>query len=190
MSTDPDMILLEAEETMNKSVEYLKHEFRGVRTGRATPALVEFLKVDYYGAQTELNAIASIAVPEPSQLLIKPFDKGAVGAIKQAIEAAQLGINPISEGNQIRLQIPPLSAERRTQLATRCKKLAEEQKVAIRNVRRDANKHAENLNKQPGAHFPEDEIEALKTEIQELVKKFETEVDKLTDGKVKEIQTV
>jgi ribosome recycling factor len=111
-------------------------------------------------------------------------------AIKHAIEQAGLGFNPQTEGKQMRIMVPPLSAERRQQLSTKVKKLGEEQKIAVRNVRRDANKHADGLNKQPGAHFPEDEIETLKEEIQTLLKKFEDEVDKLVADKTKDITTL
>jgi ribosome recycling factor len=190
MSTDPDTILLETETAMEKAVEYLKHEMRGLRTGRASPALVEFLKVDYYGSLTDLKSIAAISVPEPSQLLIKPFDQGAIGGIKKAVEEAGLGLNPIVEAKQIRLVIPALSSERRQQMVSRCKKMGEEQKIAIRNNRRDANKHAEALAKQPGTHFPEDEIETLKEEIQKLLKKYEDEIDARIEEKCKEITTV
>jgi ribosome recycling factor len=192
MTTDPDTILLEAEETMTKSLDYLKSELRGIRTGRASSALVEFLKVDYYGSMQDLKNLSAISVPEPSQLLIKPFDQGAIAAIRHAIETSGLGMNPIVEQKQIRLVVPALSADRRTQLATRCKKLGEESKVAIRNVRRDANKHADGLkNKTVGAkHYPEDEIEQLKEEIQKLLKKYEDDVDKFVESKSKEIMTV
>ncbi len=190
MATDPDTILLETEEAMTKAVEYLKSEFRGIRTGRASTALVEFLKVEYYGSMTDLKSIAAISVPESTQLLIKPFDQSAIGAIKSAIEQSGLGVNPINEGKQIRLNLPSLSADRRQQLVARVKKLGEEQKTAIRNTRRDANKHADGLTKQPGAHFPEDEIETLKEEIQNLLKKFEDEIDKQVESKSKEITTI
>ena len=189
--SDPDTILLETEEAMEKAVEYLKHEIRGIRTGRASPAMVEFVKVDYYGAPTDLKALAAISVPEPTQLLIKPFDAGSIGDIKKAIEAAGLGLNPIVEGGkQMRLMVPPLSGERRLQLVSKVRKMGEEQKVAIRNVRRDGNKHADGLKSQPGKHFPEDEIERLKNEVQELLKKYETEVDKRVEEKCKEIEHV
>lgn len=190
MTTDPDTILLETEDAMTKAVDYLKNELRGIRTGRASTALVEFLKVDYYGSMTDLKAIAAISIPEPTQLLIKPFDAGSVGAIKQAIEASGLGLNPMVEAKQIRLNLPALSSDRRQQLASKVRKLGEEQKVAVRNVRRDGNKHADALTKQPGAHFPEDEIEQLKKEVQDLLKKCEDEIDKLVEGKVKEITTI
>ncbi|MGD9789522.1 MAG: ribosome recycling factor [Phycisphaerales bacterium] len=188
--TDPDSILLFAEEHMEKAVEYLKQEFRGIRTGRAHPALVEFVKVDYYGSMTELKSLAAISVPEPSQLLVKPFDAGSVAAIKTAIEGAGLGLNPMPEGKQLRITIPMLSSERRQKLVAQCKKLAEEQKVAIRNIRRDANKHADALAKAPTGGLPEDEIDTLKEEIQSLTKKAEENVDTLTNNKMKEVQEV
>jgi ribosome recycling factor len=173
---------------MIKSIEHLKKELRGLRTGRASPAIVEYVKVDYYGAQSDLKSLAAISVPEPTQLLIKPFDKGSIGDIKKAIEAAGLGLNPISEGAQLRINLPPLSGDRRKQLAGQCKKFAEETKVALRNARRDANKHADGL--KAGNHIPEDELEGLKNEIQELLKKYETETDTMVTAKTKEIETV
>lgn len=188
--SDPDTILLESEDAMEKAVEYLRQELRGVRTGRASPALVEFIKVDYYGSMTDLKAIAAVQVPEPSQLLIKPFDQGALSAIKQAIEKSGLGINPISEGKQLRLTIPAMSKERREKDSARVKKMGEEAKVVIRNIRRDANKHADGLKNQPGKHFPEDEIETLREEVQALLKKYEDDVDKKIEEKTKEIMTI
>jgi ribosome recycling factor len=188
--TDPDTILLETEASMEKAVDYLKQELRGVRTGRASPALVEFLKVDYYGSMTDLKALASISVPEPSQLLIKPFDQGALQAIKSAIEKSSLGVNPMLEGKQIRLNMPAMSTERRQKDAARVKKMGEEAKIVIRNARRDANKHADALNKQPGQHFPEDEVNTLKEEVQALLKKYEEDVDKRVEEKTKEVMTV
>ncbi len=187
---DPDTILLEAEEAMEKALNYLKQELRGIRTGRAHPSLVEFIKVDYYGSMTDMKSLAAISVPEPAQLLIKPFDQGAIAAIKHAVEQSGLGLNPMSEGKQLRINIPALTAERRQKLAAQCRKMAEEQKVAVRNTRRDANKHADGLNKQPGAHFPEDELETLKEEIQNLLKKYEGEIDKVVEAKVKEVQEI
>lgn len=185
---DPDTILLETEELMIKALEHLKRELRGVRTGRASPSLIEFVKVDYYGAQTDLKSLASISVPEPSQLLIKPFDAGAVSEIKKAIEAAGLGLNPMPEGKQLRVSIPALSGDRRKQLVAHCKKVAEEAKVSIRNARRDGNKHTEAL--KAAGHVAEDEIEQLKTEIQDLLKKYEGEVDTCVAAKTKEVETI
>ena len=187
MTTDPDTILLESEDTMSKALEHLRKELKGFRTGRASPTIVEYVKVDYYGSPTALKALAAISVPEPSQLLIKPFDVGAVQEIKKAIEAAGLGLVPVVESKQIRLNIPALTGERRHQLAAQAKKIGEEQKVAIRNVRRDANKHADNLAKQPGTHFAEDDIKQLKEEIQGLLKRYETLMDEAVADKSKEI---
>ncbi len=186
---DPDTILLETEESMTKAIEHLKKELKSIRTGRASPAILEFVKVDYYGSQTDLKSLASITVPEPTQLLIKPFDAGAAGDIKKAIESSGLGLNPISEGKQLRVNIPALSGDRRKQLSAHCKKLAEDAKVSLRNTRRDANKHADAL-KSGANHIPEDELEQLKTEIQDLLKKYETETDTLAAAKQKDIETV
>lgn len=191
MSTDPDTILLEAEESMEKALTYLKNELRGIRTGRAHPSLLEFIKAEVYGSHSDLKSVASISVPEPSQLLVKPFDTSTIQAIKSAIEQSGLGLNPISEGKQLRINIPALSTERRQKLAAQCKKMAEEQKVALRNVRRDANRHADGLSKLPGGkQFPEDEIETLKEEVQKLLKKFEDEMDRISEAKIKEVMEV
>lgn len=186
--SDPDTILLETEESMLKAVDYLKHELRGIRTGRASTAMIEYVKVDYYGASTDLKSLAALSVPEPTQILVKPFDAGSTGEIKKAIEAAGLGLNPISEGKQLRINVPPLSGERRQQLVSRCKKLGEEAKVVLRNARRDANKHADAL--KTAGSYSEDEVETLHKEIQELLKKFEGEVDTLIEHKQKEITEV
>lgn len=187
---DPDSILLATEEAMAKALDYLKKELRGIRTGRATPALVEYVKVDYYGAQTDLKAIASISVPEPSQLLIKPFDAGAIQEIKKAIESSGIGLNPMVDGKQVRINIPALSGDRRKQLVSHARKLAEEAKVSLRNARRDGNKHADALAKLTTKHFPEDEINTLKEEVQGLLKKYETDTEAAVEAKSKEIETV
>ncbi len=186
----PDSILKDTEQAMVKGLDYLKHELRGVRTGRASTALVEFIKVNYYGSFTDLKALAGISVPEPSQLLIKPFDAGALQEIRKAIETSDLGLNPMVDGKQIRINIPALSGDRRKQLAGHVKKVGEECKVTIRNARRDGNKHADQLAKAPGAHIAEDEIDTLKTEIQDLLKKYESEVEQLVAEKTKEVMEV
>jgi ribosome recycling factor len=185
---DPDTILLTTEEHMEKALEYLKHELRGIRTGRASAAMIEYVKVDYYGASSDLKSLALISVPEPTQLLVKPFDVASVGEIKKAIEAAGLGLNPMPEGKQLRINVPALSGERRQQLVTKVKKLGEEAKVVVRNARRDGNKHSDAL--KAAGHTAEDEIERLKTEIQALLKKYEAEVDKKMAEKTKEITEV
>ncbi len=184
----PDQILSEAEAQMNKAIDYLGQEFAGIRTGRASPALVEYVKVEYYGSMTDLKSLAQVSVPEATQLLIKPFDAAAIGEIKKAIEASGLGLNPQIDGKQIRLNIPPLSKDRRQQLAAQVKKMGEEQKVVIRNARRDANKHADQLAKD--AKISEDEITVLKDEIQELVKKYEGQVTESVDKKSKQVMEI
>jgi ribosome recycling factor len=187
---DPDTILLETEESMTKSVEYLKKELRGMRTGRASPAIIEYVKVNYYGDQQDLKNIAAISVPEPTQLLIKPFDAGSIQEIKKAIEQAGLGLNPMPEGKQIRVNLPSLTGDRRKQLVNHCKKIGEETKVALRNARRDGNKHADALKNNPKLHVSEDEVKQLHEEIQELLKKFEKDTDDLVAAKSKEIETI
>lgn len=186
----PDSILLESEETMTKAVDYLTRELRGLRTGRASTALVEYVKVDYYGSQSDLKALAAISIPEATQILIQPFDPSSVGEIKKAIESAELGLTPQVDGKVIRVNIPSLSKERRQQFAAQAKKMGEEAKVSCRNVRRDANKHADGLLKDKNAHYPEDEIKILKDEIQDLLKKYEGQIVSLVDSKSAEIMEV
>ncbi|MBL4699260.1 MAG: ribosome recycling factor [Phycisphaerales bacterium] len=190
MSTDPDTILLEAEESMTKAVEYLTSELSGIRAGRASTAMVEYIKVECYGSETDLKGIAAISIPEPAQILIKPFDPSLANAIRQAIELANLGVNPQVEDKQVRLTLPMLTTDRRKQLVAQAKKVGEEQKIVFRNARRDANKHADSLAKQDGTHYSEDEIKTLHTEIQDLLKKYEGKVDDLLTKKTTEITTV
>lgn len=189
MTTDPDSILLQAEEAMTKALEYLGHELQGIRAGRASPAIVEYVKVEAYGAETDLKSIAVVSVPEPTQLLIKPFDPGTVAAIRQGIEQAGLGLNPQVEDKQIRINIPTLSTERRKELVSQAKKVGEEQKVAMRNARRDANKQADALGKGEGS-LSEDEIKVLHGEIQELLKQYEGKVETAITAKSKEITEI
>lgn len=183
-----DDILLDCEEQMEKAVEHLRHELRGIRTGRASPALVENIKVDYYGSPTDLRAIASISVPEATQILIKPFSPQDLKSIEKAINDSKIGLTPHSDGKQLRLMLPPLSQERRLQLAGQCKSLAEEAKVRIRNARRDANKLADT--EQKGSVMTEDEANGAKEQIQELTKNYEKKVDDLIEHKKSEIMTV
>ncbi len=183
----PDSILKDAGERMDKALEHLRSELRGMRTGRASTALVEYVKVDYYGSPTDLKQLAAISVPEPTIIMIKPFDAGAMGEIRKALEQSDLGLNPQVDGKQIRIPVPSLSTERRQQLVGHSKKVAEDTRIAMRNIRRDANKHADQLKKNKDEHYPEDELETLKKEIQDLLKKHETEVDKLLEDKTKEI---
>jgi len=190
MSTDPETIIFEAEEHMQKAADYLAAELKGIRAGRASPAMVEFIKVDYYGSPTDLKSLAVVSVPEATQLLIKPFDASSVGAIRTAIEEANLGVNPMVEDKQIRINIPSLTTDRRKQLVSQAKKVGEEQKIVMRNARRDANKHADTLAKQDGTHFSEDQISDLKDNIQKLLKKYEGQIDDNMTKKSAEIMEV
>lgn len=187
---DLDEILMTAEEAMEKAVEYLKHELRGIRTGRASTALVEFIKVNYYGSPTDLRSLAMITVPEATQLLVKPFDASSMQDVVKAIQSSGLGLNPMTEGKQIRINIPPLSGERRTQLTSSLKQMGEQAKVAIRNARRDANKHIDQAGKDKAVKVSEDDVEATKEEVQELVRKYEKMVEDLVAGKTREIAEV
>jgi ribosome recycling factor len=180
-----DEILFEAEEHMEKALEHLKHEMRGLRTGRATTALVEYVKVDYYGTPTDLRALASLTTPDAASILIKPFDPGSLKDIVRGLEAANLGINPQSDGKQIRMILPALSQERRQQLAHKVKEAAEQSRVALRNVRRDANKHVDHEEKE--GLLTEDQARKGRDEVQELLKKYEAAVETAVGAKTKEI---
>lgn len=190
MTMTAQNILKDAQGHMSKSMDYLKGELKGIRTGRASTALVDFVKVDYYGSPTDLKALAAVSIPEATQILIQPFDPGSVQDIKKAIEAANLGLNPVADGKVIRLSVPPLSKERRQQLVQQVKKMGEEAKVACRNIRRDSIKHADQLAKDKDAHISEDQIADLKDGIQNLLKKHETEIESLVDHKSKEVLEV
>ena len=183
-----DDILLECEENMEKAAEHLKGELRGIRTGRASTALVEHIKVEYYGTPTDLKAIASLSVPEPMQIMIKPFSPSDMKAIEKAISDSKLGLTPHSDGRSLRLQLPSLSQERRLQLAGQCKKHSEESKIAIRNARRDANRQADLEEK--ANTLSEDEVKQCKEEIQTLTKTYEAKIDTIIEAKQKEIMTV
>ncbi|MBX3351976.1 MAG: ribosome recycling factor [Phycisphaeraceae bacterium] len=187
---DPKSIKNDAETSMVKALEYLKSELRGIRTGRASPALVEYVKVDYYGSMTDLKSLAMISVPEATQIVITPFDPQSLGEIRRALEASDLGLNPRVDGKAIRVSIPPLSGERRQQLVGHAKKMGEEAKVSMRNVRRDANKHADGLKNVKAVNYSEDVIEGLKEDIQTMLKKHEGEVDVVVAAKSKEILEV
>jgi ribosome recycling factor len=183
-----DDILLECEEHMDKALDHLRHELRGIRTGRASPALVENIRVDYYGTPTELRSIAAISVPEATQLLIKPFSPSDVKSIEKAINDSKIGLTPHSDGKQIRLNLPALSQERRLQLAGQCKQHAETAKVSVRNARRDANKQIDT--EQKAGDLTEDDADKGKEQVQELTRDYEKKVEDLLEHKRKEILTV
>ena len=183
-----DDILLETEEKMGKAVEHLKAQLRTVRTGRASAGLVEHLKVDYYGSPTELRQLATIAVPAPLLIVIKPYDPGSVGEISKAIQASDLGITPAVEGKMIRLAIPPLSEERRKQFVHQVKEMTEETKIALRNLRRDAIKHVDGEEK--AKTMSEDEVRKAHDDATALVHEYEKQVDEVLKHKTAEIMEV
>ena len=182
---DQDEILLDAEDRMEKAAQILHTQLQGLRTGRATAGLVDSIRVEYYGSPTPLKQLANISVPEPQQILIRPFDASALNNIAKAIQSSDVGLSPNSDGRMIRLNIPSLSTERRRQLAARVKELAEEARVSIRNVRRDANKHADQAQKDK--ILTEDDCEQTKESIQDLTRKFEGKVNDLAAAKEKEV---
>lgn len=185
-----DEIEFEAEELMDKAVEHLRGEMKSIRTGRASPGLVEHLRVpvESYGSTMDLRELASISVPEANMLLLKPFDPGVLKDIERAIQASDIGITPMSDGKIIRLPVPPLSGERRQKMLAQVRKLGEAQKIAVRNIRRDANKKVETEEKENG--LSEDEAEKSKENIQELIKKYEAQIDGLVAAKAKELEEV
>lgn len=183
-----DDILLEAEEHMEKAVDHLHQELRGVRTGRASPALVEHVKVEYYGSLTDIKSIAAISVPEATQIVVKPFSAADLKAIEKAISDAKLGLVPHSDGKQLRMNLPPMSQERRLQMAGQVKEMGEKVKIVIRNARRDANKVLQGEEKE--GVVTEDDAKRGKEQIDELTKTYEHKVEELVEKKKKEVLDV
>ena len=181
-------ILLEAEERMDKTLGLLGDQLKGVRTGRATTGLVDSIRVQYYGSPTPLKQLANLSTPEPQQILIRPFDVAAVGDIIKAIQASDLGLNPNSDNKVIRINVPSLSVDQRKKLVNRVKELAEEARISLRNIRRDANKQADQ--EKTDKLLTEDECTQCKDEIQELLKKYEGKVNDNADKKSNEILEV
>ncbi len=178
-------ILFDAEERMEKAVSVFRDELRGLRTGRATPALVDMIRVEYYGSLTPLKQMAQISTPDPQQILIKPYDQSCLKDVEKAIRASDLGMSPNSDGKMIRLIVPPMSGEQRQKMVARIKKSAEEAKVACRNIRRDANKHFDQAEKDK--ELTEDERDKGKEQVQSLLKTYEEKVTDLADKKSKEV---
>ncbi len=185
---DPDEVMLECEAQMEKAVEFLKGEYRTIRTGRASTGLVENIKVDYYGSATPIKQLAGIAIPEARLIVIKPYDKTSLGEIKKAVLKSDLGITPQSDGKVIRLSMPPLSGENRKKLVGRVKDMAEQQRVSIRHVRHDAIKKMEEAEKK--SEITEDDLHGYKDDIQDLTKKHEEEIGKVLEAKSEEIMEV
>ncbi len=180
--------LEEAGKKMRGAIAVLTEQFSGIRTGRATPALLSRVSFDYYGTQQPLKDMASISVPEPRMLVIQPFDKGAIGAMEKAIQSSDLGLTPSNDGNVIRLSFPPLTEERRRELIKVVKERAEEAKVAVRNVRRHSKEEMERLEREHT--ISEDELRRSEKELQKLTDQFVAEVDEVLGHKEKELLEV
>ncbi len=179
------IILEDAEERMDKAVSVFQGELKSIRTGQATPGLVENITVNYHGSDTPLQELASIAVPDARMLMIKPFDPGSLKSIEKAIIKSDLGMTPDNDGNVIRLQIPKLSEERREKLVDRASELAEEARVSIRNIRREAIKEAEELEDE--GEISEDALYRAKEDIQEMTDEHSDQVDELLSSKKEQI---
>lgn len=180
-----DQILKDTRERMEKALNVFLDELKGLRTGRATPALVDNIRVDYYGSPTPLKQLAQISTPDAQQIMIKPFDANCLKDIEKAIRSSDLGMAPNNDGKVIRLQVPSMSGEQRQKMATRIKKMAEDSKVSCRNIRRDGNKYFEQAEKDKV--MTEDERDSGKEEVQSLLKKYEDKIGELGDKKSREI---
>jgi len=181
-------IYAELEEKMKKSVESLRRELSGIRTGKATTNLLDGIKVEYYGNQTALNQVASISVPEHRLIVIQPWEKKMIEEISKVILKSNLGLNPVNDGNIIRLAIPPLTEERRKDLVKLVKKFGEESKVALRNVRREANEQL--LKAEKDKQISEDDRRKSQETVQKITDKFIQEVDKVLEAKEAEVLEV
>lgn len=185
---DMDSILLDAEERMEKALTALDKDFAKLRTGRASTALVEGIKADYYGTPTAIGQMASVAVPDSRTVTIQPWDKGGIAAVEKAILKSDLGLTPVNDGKVVRISIPPLTEDRRKELVKVSRKYGEEGKVAVRNVRRDANDGLKKLEKDKV--ISEDELKKSAEDVQKLTDKFVAEVDKRCANKEKEIMDI
>ncbi|WP_168122222.1 ribosome recycling factor [Paenibacillus sp. HB172176] len=183
----PEAIKKSAEERMEKAISSLKRDLSTLRAGKANPALLDRIQVEYYGAMTPLNQLANINTPDSRTIMIQPWDKSSVGAIEKAIMKSDLGLTPSNDGAAIRISVPPLTEERRAELVKTAKKFGEEAKVAIRNIRRDANDDVKKLEK---TDISEDESRRHQDDIQKATDKFIAEVDKVLASKEKEIMEV
>ena len=180
----PQSIKKNAEERMDKTLQALRRDLATLRAGRASPALLEKVQAEYYGAMMPVNQLGSITTPDPRTLVIQPWDKSALAAIERAILKSDLGLTPVNDGEVIRISIPPLTEERRMELVKSTRKLGEEAKVAIRNIRRDAN---DEIKKKEKSEISEDESRRHQEDIQKLTDRFIAEIDKMLAAKEKEI---
>jgi ribosome recycling factor len=178
---DPDEILMNTEEAMEKAFGYLTHEFSSIRTGKASPALVENIDVEAYGASMKLKQLALITTPEPRLLVIQPFDISTVGAIEKGIRESKIGINPNVDGKIIRLPIPPLTEDRRRELVKATKQMAEESRVRVRSARRDGLESLKKAQKEGG--ITEDDLERYEKDVQKLTDDFDKKIEESVTSK-------
>jgi ribosome recycling factor len=182
---DVKAVFAESENRMKKSLESLKKDFARIRTGRASMTLLDGITVEYYGSPMPVNQVAAISIPDARMIMVQPWEKNMLAPIEKAVQASDLGLNPINDGNVIRLPIPPLSEERRKDLFKHCKKVSEDNKVAIRNIRRDGNEELKELEK--SKKITQDDLKKGQDEIQKLTDRYIKVVDDLLAVKEKEI---
>ena len=182
------MSLENVKNDMDKAIDNMQERFSEIRAGRANPAILNKVMVDYYGVPTPINQVASVSVPEAMQIVISPWDKSLMSPITKAIEKADIGINPMNDGQVIRLIFPQLTEERRKEISKDVKKLSEEAKIAVRNVRRDEMDEAKQQLK--NKEISEDEEKEIENKIQKITDEEIAEIDKITDAKIKEITTI
>ena len=187
-ASSADTIMDDSKATMQQAIDIMQKDFAGVRTGKASPALVDGLMVEYYGGQNRLKDIAAVTAPEPRLLVIQPWDQNAIKSIEKAIMASDLGISPVSDGRVIRLPIPELSEERRTEMTKLVRRRAEDARVEIRNARRDANDLIKKAQK--NSEISEDVMKSLTDQVQKLTDKKVEEVNKILEAKEAELMTV
>ena len=180
-----DSVIKQTEEKMKKSLSALEEEFNTLRTGRASPALFDKIRVEYYGNPTPLNQVATISVPEARLVVSQPWDKSIIGEIEKAIQKSELSVNPSNDGKVIRISIPPLTEERRKEFVKIAKGMAEQSRVSIRNVRRDANDELKKAQKD--GEISEDDLKRAEDDVQKLTDKYVEEVNTMLDAKEKEI---
>ena len=183
-----ESVINDAKTRMKKAVDLLHHELKSVRTGQASTGLVENVRVDYYGSPTPINQVANISIPEPQLIVLKPFDPSIARDIEKAILAADVGLNPQSDGKVIRVPVPPLSEENRKKISHGIKDLGEQTKVALRNIRRDANKQLDDEKKE--GTISEDEAYDGKDKIQKTINDYEKEVSEAVEQKTEEVMEV
>jgi ribosome recycling factor len=183
-----DSALTEASQKMDKAISVLKDELAGIRTGRATPALLSRIVVDYYGAQVPIQQLASFSVPEPRTLVIQPYDRNAIAAMEKAIMSSDVGITPSNDGTVIRLSFPPLTEERRKELVKLVHHRGEEGRVAVRNIRRHSKEELERLEREGG--ISEDDLVRSEKELQKLTDKHVAEIDEVVAHKDRELKEI